>query len=487
MPENPFAKFSTTQSEQPSSSGVTNPFAQFGSAAPKQDDLEIKKPPVVDEPKKEYSKTQYRRVFQGLPQEEQQELSKQGAIGVASAIPGMFGDIESAGRAGARYFGYDVEPETIAPTSRDVATFFGADEPETKKGQQYRSAGELLGGFVGPSALGKVLGVAGEALVGGTTKTVGSLANRAEKLGFKLEPRQLSAETPKGSPGFMGAAKENQTLANELASAETGVKVKEINPKFVGERLKDIGDEYEKIFKQPLKVDRQLATDLQAMADFERTVRPADVRTITAAADNVVGKFSQAQAQVQTPISAIRVEGEVLQRLRNEMSYLARTATDGQTRSVAGDFVQKIDANIARNHKDLVKPLEKANREYAATKALQELIEKGGIQGGNISLEQLGNHLAQNVYGFGAGTTRHPLTELGTLGRELKLRGRFEGVETPSGTITGILSKAGQFLNLPGRMQAGRAVQRALPVESTGRTGAVTAPIGAVGREFEER
>jgi hypothetical protein len=442
---------------------------------------------VKEEPKKQAANIQYHRVFQGLPREEQQELSKQGLIGAASAIPGMVGDIESGVYSGARALGYNVEPGTYAPTSRDVAKFFEADEPETKKGQQYRSAGELLGGLVAPTALGKVLGAAGEALVGGTTKTVGNLANRAEKLGFKLEPRQLTAETPKGSPGFMGAAKENQTLANELASAETGVKVKEINPKFVGERLKDIGDQYGKIFGQPLKVDRQLATDFQAMADFERTVRPADVRTITAAADNVVGKFAQAQAQVQSPITAIRVEGEVLQRLRNEMSYLARTATDGQTRSVAGEFVQKIDANIARNHNNLVQPLEKANREYAATKALQELIEKGGIQGGNISLEQLGNHLAQNVYGFGAGTARHPLTELGTLGRELKMRGRFEGVETPSNTVTAILSKAGQFLNLPARMQAGRAVQRALPIESTGRTGAVTAPIGAVGREFEER
>ena len=131
--------------------------------------------------------------------------------------------------------------------------------------------------------------------------------------------------------------------------------------------------------------------------------------------------------------------------------------------------------------------MEKANREYAATKALEELVEKGGIQGGNISLEKLGNHLAQNVYGFGSGTARHPLAELGNIGRELKIRGRFEGVETPSGTITGAISKLGQVLNLPGRAQFGRSLQRRLPIEPTGTTGAVAAPVSAVGRAVEEQ
>lgn len=428
------------------------------------------------------------RFYYGLPSAEKAELLKQGVIGTLSGVPGIYGDIETAGRAGLRYLGADVEPESALPTSKRVAEFFGAEEPKTKTGERYRSAGEFLGGLVGPSALAKGLGFVGESLIGGTTKTVGNLAKRAEQLGFKLEPRQLRASEPKGSPGFgAGTATENQKIANELVSAETGVKTKEINPKFVGDRLKTLSKEYDAIFGQPLKVDRQLASDLEGMAAFERSVRPADVRSITAAADNVVGKFAQAQAQTTSPITAIKVDGEILQRLRSEMSYIARTATDGTTRKTAGDFVNKIDQNLARNHKDLVGKLEKTNREYAATKTLEELIEKGGIQGGNVSLEQLGNHLAQNVYGFGSGAARHPLSELGNLGRELKIRGRFEGVETPSGAITGLLSKTGQFLNLPSRMQAGRAIQRQLPVETTGVTGAVTAPVGAIGREFEER
>lgn len=449
------------------SSGIVDPFA-------------------TEQPKAKES-APVRRLFQAMPSEERAEASKQATIGALSGVPGFAGDIETAARSGINYLGGKVEPESTLPTSRRIASAFGAEEPTTKSGDKYRSAGEFLGSFAGPSILGKGLGMAGEALVGSTTKTVANLANRAEKLGFKLEPRQLRAAEPKGSPGFgVGTAEENQKLANELVSAETGVKTKEISPKFIGDRLKDIGNEYTKIFGQQLKVDRQLAGELQQMADFERSVRPADVRSITAAADNVVGKFSQAQRQVQSPISAIRVDGEVLQRLRNEMSYIARTASDGQTRRTAGEFIEKIDANIARNHQNLVKPLEKANREYAATKALEELVEKGGIQGGNISLEKLGNHLAQNTYGFGSGTARHPLAELGNIGRELKIRGRFEGVETPSGAITGLLSKAGQWLNLPSRTQAGRFVQRRLPAEVTGEKGSVVAPISQEGRNLEE-
>lgn len=453
--------------------GIVDPFAMEQPKA-KEPTFEKKEP--------------VRRVLQALPPAERAEASKQATIGALSAIPGTPGDIETLGRAGLRYAGVDVEPESFLPTSRRVAETFGAEEPTTKQAERYRSAGEILGGFAGPSILGKGLGIAGEALVGVTTKTVANLAKRAENLGFKLEPRQLRAAEPKGSPGFGAAtAEENQKLANELVSKETGVSAKEISPKFIGDRLKYLGDEYKAIFDQPLKVDRQLAGDLQAMSDFERSVRPADVRSITAAADNVVNKFTQAQSQAGAPISAIKVDGEVLQRLRNEMSLIARTASDGTTRRTAGEFVEKIDQNISRNHKNLINKLEKTNREYAATKALEELVEKGGIQGGNISLEKLGNHLAQNVYGFGSGTTRHPLAELGNIGRELRIRGRFEGVETPSGAITGLLSKAGQFLNLPSRTQTGRVLQRALPIETTGTTGAVTAPIGAAGRAVEEQ
>lgn len=423
------------------------------------------------------------RVFQALPAAERAEASKEATIGALSAIPGTPGDIETLGRAGLRYAGANVDPQSVLPTSRRVAETFGAEEPSTKTGERYRSAGEFLGSFAGPGVIGKGLGVAGEALVGGTTKTVANLAKRAEELGFRLEPRQLKAASPKGSPGFGAYAEENQKLANELASAETGVKTKEIDPKFIGSRLKDIGNEYSKIFGQPLKVDRQLASELDNMAAFERSVRPADVRSITAAADNVTSRFKSAPG---TTVKEIKVDGEVLQRLRNEMSYIARTASDGQTRRTAGEFIEKIDANIARNHSNLVKPLEKANREYAATKALEELVAKGGIQGGNISLEKLGDHLAQNVYGFGSGTARHPLTELGNLGRELKIRGRFEGVEAGKGVVGETLSKLGQVLNIPGRAQFGRTLQRRLPIEPTGATGAVAAPVSAVGRSVEE-
>jgi len=432
-----------------------------------------------EEPKKPVT-----RVFQALPAAERAEASKEATIGALSAIPGTPGDIETLGRAGLRYAGADVEPESVLPTSRRVASAFGADEPTTKEGERYRSAGEFLGSFAGPSVIGKGLGVAGEALVGGTTKTVANLAKRAEELGFRLEPRQLKAASPKGSPGFGAYAEENQKLANELASAETGVKTKEIDPEFIGSRLKDIGNEYSKIFGQPLKVDRQLASELDNMAAFERSVRPADVRSITAAADNVTSRFKSAPG---TTVKEIKVDGEVLQRLRNEMSYIARTASDGQTRRTAGEFIEKIDANIARNHSNLVKPLEKANREYAATKALEELVAKGGIQGGNISLEKLGDHLAQNVYGFGSGTARHPLTELGNLGRELKIRGRFEGVEAGRGVVGETLSKLGQVLNLPGRAQFGRTLQRRLPIETTGATGSAAAPVSAAGRAVEDQ
>ena len=361
-------------------------------------------------------------------------------------------------------------------------------EPKTPGEKVGRAFGEVLGLPTG-IGLGKKAGVKlAEGLVGRTTETAGKIAREAEKLGFKLEPRQVRAKEPLGSPGFAGAAEKNQTLANRLASKATGVETNEISRDFVGKRLKELGKNYSEIFDRELKVDRALVDDLSAITDFEARVRPADVRSATQASNNLISAFTQAEREVGRPISAVKLDGREIQRLRNELSYIARTATVGDDRRIAGQFVEAIDNAIARNNKDLATKLADTNRQYAATKTLEEMIEKGTVFQGNISLDKLGDYVAANSYGFGSGTSMHPLSDLAVMGRELGIRGIFEGVQEPASEITQLLSKTGRFVAPLTRTQAARAAQRAISAESgLPKAEIATLPAGALQAAYDEQ
>lgn len=411
------------------------------------------------------------------------QFGKGVAKGAAAGVPGMIGDIETLGRAGARLAGAKVEPKSVFPTTERILERV-AGPAETKA----EAAGRAVGPFASPlptTAVSKLFRRGAETLVGPTTRATETAASRAENLGFKLEPRQLRADQPYGSPGFGAAAEKNQTLANKLASKETGVEVGEITPKFVGERLKTLGNEYDKIFANPIKADRSLVQALENIATFEARVRPAESRIASQTAMNIVDRFNRATQQVGPTVKAVAVDGKELQRLREEISYLARTATQGSDRTQAGEILRLIDDAISRTNPQLGQKLAETNKQYAATSALRDMIEQGGIQQGNISLEKLGNYLAQNVYGFGSGTSRHPLLELGTLGRELNIRARWQGLEAPSETLSALLSRTGRLLTTPLRTQLGRRVQRGEPL-----TPPIVAPAvvpAAGGRAVEEQ
>lgn len=160
-----------------------------------------------------------------------------------------------------------------------------------------------------------------------------------------------------------------------------------------------------------------------------------------------------------------KISGEELQRLRSNLTRIARTARDGSDRRAAGDFVNAIDEAIGRHDPALLERLRKTNREYAATSILGEGIEKGWVSQGKISPQGLGEHLANNTYGFGIGTSQHPLYDLGYAGRELRLRSRVEGEEFPKyDLVAALLGRGRQALAgvLGGRTQTARDIQRYL-------------------------
>lgn len=403
--------------------------------------------------------------------------------GMIAGIPGFAGDIETLGRAGLRYAGADVDPRSFLPTTERVGeALFGA--PETPQQRIGREAGALLSPMGSLSALARGGRRIGRAVVGETAPQTERLAQQAEKLGFKLEPMQVRADVPRGSPGFgERAIAENQRIANELASRATGSTTTEITPKFIGDRLDALGKEYNNIFARQFNLDNQMLGSVQNMSAFERSVSPATVTGVRSAADNIIDRFKAAGNPSRLPI-----DGAELQALRDRMSYIARSAEQGQVRYRAGQFVNEIDAMIQRNNPQLAARLTDTNQKYAATKTLEEMIERNAIDAaGNISLERLGDIVAKNAYGYGSGTSRHPLYDLAYLGRALKIRGRFEGAEVPSDVLGALATRLGRTLNVAGRTQLARGAQRQIsqglrrPV-----VGPAAVPAAAAGRALEE-
>jgi ribosomal protein S17E len=158
------------------------------------------------------------------------------------------------------------------------------------------------------------------------------------------------------------------------------------------------------------------------------------------------------------------INGKEFQLLRSNMQRIARTAADGQDRARAAEFVKVLDEQLIKDPK-LLDELRTTNRQYAATATLAEGIEKGFVSQGKISAQGLGNHLAQTTYGFGSGTSKHPLYDLGYAGRALNMRSRKEGVQFPDQDIVSVLAGRGKQLlgsALMGRTQMARNLQRKL-------------------------
>jgi len=172
-------------------------------------------------------------------------------------------------------------------------------------------------------------------------------------------------------------------------------------------------------------------------------------------------------AELDTDLGNItgKIPGIELQRLRSNLRDIANYNTDGSVRKAASEFVTQIDGMIARENPKLAEDLIRTNREYAATMTLAEGVEKGFVTQGKVSLEGLGNYLAGKTYGFGLGTSKHPLYEPGYLGKELKIRSRAEGTQYPASKyVAGKARVLSDLLGttIGGRSQFARGVQRSV-------------------------
>ena len=302
------------------------------------------------------------------------------------------------------------EQTTVFPTQKDVGTFMtekmGMKEPRPQV-SGYETAGEVVGGLL-PAAPAAAR-TAVKSLVGVPSKASEMYARQAEKLGFKVSPSQVRQDVPLGEKGARGYEKENQELANRLASRGTGAEAKEIDKSFIDGRLDKVGKEFDKVYKgRTFTLDEQGQSALANIAEFQSGL-PGPTQL------NLVKKVAKDIQRTG------EIKGEELQTIRNNLAHYARTASDRSDAHQVYELIDQIDASIARNHPEIANTLNTLRPQYRNSIILRDLWNAKGISQGNISLERLGNMLA------GRGRLgKSDIDVLGELGKELRLRARWE-------------------------------------------------------------
>ena len=383
------------------------------------------------------------------------------AYGAGTGLLGSAGEIEEFLTTP----GTPDSPKLLGPgsafgTTRDVqkqAQKIGVPTPGEEE-SAYVTGGEIAGGLAagGPG----VFKTGVKSLLGVPSRTSEQMARSAEKIGFKLSPAQVRQDVPITAKGATGASEANQSLANKLASEGTGKQATEITSEFISNRLKDLGKDYDKLYKgKSFVVDGEARSALENILLKESELGYAGVSPVKQTAQTMIEKLDVKAA----------VDGEDLQRLRNALTERARSSTSRSDAHEIYNLVDIIDASVAKNNPALAATLDVLRPKYRNSIILEDLYRQGGIQQGNISLEQLGTMLRGKR--DAVRRTGADIDDLGELGRELKLRARWQtegGTGTPSSDI---LKKAlgttmGGIASMTGlRSATARKAQKALARE----------------------
>ena len=399
------------------------------------------------------------------------EKAKAAAYGFGTGLVGGAGELE-------KFAAYDVpeylglrEPgqrdkflgrETIFPTveeARKVASKIGIERPREEV-RGYETGGEIA------SALPGLIRSGAKYILGTPTKTSEALAQTAEKMGFKLSPAQVRADIPVPAKGATFAAEKNQTLANKLASAGTGKEVAEISPEFISSRIKDLGKEFDKVYKgKQFNIDQDAINALSEISRMETQLPGvAAVSPVKQVADDILAGYASLTRSAGAKPSTFAIDGEALQRMRNALAQRARSTSSRSDAHEIYNLIDRVDVSIAKNHPEVAAKLTEIRPQYRNAVILEDLYRAGGIRQGNISLEQLGTMLRGKRDALRR--TGKDIDDLGELGRELRLRARWE---TEGRAATGgedILGKAlGTGADIAGtatgtRSSLARALQR---------------------------
>ena len=216
-----------------------------------------------------------------------QEVGK----GAVSGTLGTPGDIEYLGRLLGRAVRLPISKETFIPTTEDVEKILDYAPPATPEEAKSRKVGQFLGGVFGPSVVSKPFRYAAESkLVGRPGVTQAELAAQAEREGLKVRAPQARYEDPIGMP----LSRENQVQVNKAISDITGKESSTVDPKFIKNRMEDLGKKYDKAYSGQIQIDKNIADSMKEIADFEKAIDPAGSAQILKTAENLSARWDRA-------------------------------------------------------------------------------------------------------------------------------------------------------------------------------------------------
>ena len=412
--------------------------------------------------------------------------------GTVAGIPGQFGDIETAGRAGLRAAGVNVRERSALPTTERIANY-AYGRPRTREEESLRE----LGSFFSPlGALSRVLtrGVSETAgrLIPQTSPAIEAAASRLEREGIKLDPTQTARSEPLQSPGSIGNRAANQERVNRAVTREAGLESATADSRWLADRSEKLGQEYDRIFNRPVKLDADAQNVMQGIRDRMVAILPAGDTQVIRTANNILDRIPQLGFATQIPGSQIRD-------LRNNISAIAQRG--GPEGRLAGEMVAALDDvfiyGLPQAERTAVRDaLNLNNRRYGAFAELERLADRGYARGGNVDLLALGDQMAPRHSEFSRGTARNPLAELALAGREVNLTGVTRGAEGRVPATAGFASNVLSALRtLPVRTDPARTMQRRraegrpaiAEFDLYGPASVATVPAAAVGRIEEER
>lgn len=239
------------------------------------------------------------------------------AEGAAAGIPGIFGDIESLGRAGinalqnpeilrralalsgpfapgiaATSLIGQVRPETVLPTTPEIArSVFG--ESKTPGGETFRELGSLASPL---GTVAKGISKAGRAalesrFIGRPSVEQARIAAEAEAAGLRVRARQAREATP----GTEALSASEQRAINREATEAAGIRADAFDSAAVEQGIKRFDDEYRRIYGNVISVDEDAAKILQQIIRDERVIDPAGNYQVAQTARNFLRRWQEAK------------------------------------------------------------------------------------------------------------------------------------------------------------------------------------------------
>ena len=412
--------------------------------------------------------------------------------GTVAGIPGQFGDIETAGRAGLRAAGVNVRERSALPTTERIANYVYG-KPRTREEESLRELGSFFSPVGGLSRmLTRSFSETAGRLIPESSPALERSARKLEREGIRLDATQVARSEPLQSPGALGRRGANQENINRAVTRFAGEESPRADAAWLRGRNRSLGAEYNRIFDQPVNLDVGAQTAMQNMRDRIVSIMPAGETQIIRTADNILNRFPQGGGAAQIP-------GKELQELRGNLSAIARRG--GPEGRQAGEMLDALDTVFINGLPQAERAatqnaLNLNNRRYGAFAELERLADRGYARGGDVDMLALGDQMASQHSGFSRGFANNALSDLALAGRETNLTGLTRGAEGRVPPTGGAVSRVLSALRtLPVRTDPARTMQRRraegrpaiAEFDLYGPASVATVPAAAVGRVEEER